>query len=120
MQEDEDEGTGPHASPATPRRAPRRCGSPANGTGWLDPGLMHHAVIPEVPPPGARLHYRFGSDSTGWSRAFSAAAQPAPGSATKFLVFNDVGMPAPVLFNTPKRWGAGAAGRGSVEAADQG
>lgn len=77
------------------------CGTPANGTGWLDPGWLHHAVIPSIPGPGSRVWYRFGSDAAGWSKAFSFAAPPAPGKGTKFLVFNDVGMSHPVLFNTP-------------------
>ncbi|KAI8476656.1 MAG: Metallo-dependent phosphatase-like protein [Monoraphidium minutum] len=77
------------------------CGTPANGTGWLDPGFMHTAAIPQRPSPGARVFYRFGSDATGWSQVFSFRGAPAPGGVTKVLVFNDVGMTNPVLFNTP-------------------
>jgi hypothetical protein len=76
-----------------------RCGAPANSSGWLDPGWLHHAVIPEVPATGMRVHYRFGSDAAGWSRTFSFAGPPPRGGPTKFLVFNDVGMTQPILFH---------------------
>ncbi|GBF92766.1 hypothetical protein Rsub_05135 [Raphidocelis subcapitata] len=75
------------------------CGAPANGSGWLDPGWLHNAALNEAPAPGQRVHYRFGSDATGWSATHSFLAGPPPGSPTRFLVFNDVGMAAPILFD---------------------
>ena len=84
-------GPPPHSTPPA-----HRCASPANDSGWLDPGYMHHAVLPDV--PSARLYYRFGSPAAGWSGTFSAAGQPAKGGDTKFLMFADVGMTQPVLF----------------------
>ena len=35
------------------------CGSPANATGWSDPGLLHRALLTGL-DPGARVFYRVG------------------------------------------------------------
>jgi hypothetical protein len=86
-------------SAAVTYTAAMMCGAPANGSGWLHPGWAHHAVLAEAPAPGQRVHYRFGSDATGWSSIFSFMAGPAAGSPTRFLVFNDVGQPQPILFD---------------------
>ncbi len=98
-------GTSPQAlsnkvlSTAVTYTAAQMCGAPANSTGWLNPGWQHRAVLPVDPAGAGRIHYRFGSDAAGWSdtRSFSVPSQP--GQPTKFLVFNDVGMSHPVLFN---------------------
>lgn len=76
------------SSPVT-YSAAQMCGAPANSTGWLDPGWQHRATISEMPPPGSRLWYRFGSDADGWSAVYSAVAPAAPGAPVKFLTFND-------------------------------
>jgi hypothetical protein len=85
------EQAAPSPSPAT-YGAADLCGAPANSTGFLDPGWLHHVAVPRAVPSGARLWYRFGSDSGGWSEIYSAAGQPQSGASARVLVFNDVGM----------------------------
>lgn len=42
------------------------CGFPANSTGWLDPGILHMAVLPSAPPnglvPSTRYAFTYGSE----------------------------------------------------------
>eukprot|EP00798_Chlamydomonas_sp_ICE-L_P027166 gene27165-2406_t len=78
------------------------CGYPADSEGWLDPGFIHTAVIAaEDLTPNQRFYYQYGSEVVGWSAVQSALTPPPKGSPEpfKFLVFNDVAMTSPILFN---------------------
>lgn len=46
------------------------CGSPATDIGWLDPGMIHYAVIGPL-IPGQLYFYRYGSDINGWSDVYN-------------------------------------------------
>lgn len=64
--------------------------------GWLHPGFFHRALLKGL-TPGARYHYRFGSDSLGFSEEFSFLAAPEVGPHTEFrgLMLADCGQAEP-------------------------
>jgi hypothetical protein len=78
------------------------CGGIAKTIGWRDIGNLHQAVIPssdKAMNPRKRVYYKVGSDADGWSEEFSFLAPPSSNQHLSFLMFNDVGIKLPSLYN---------------------
>lgn len=55
------------------------CGGPASGEGFLDPGMLHTALLTGL-QPGERYRYRVGDAASGlFSAEYSFRGAPAPG-----------------------------------------
>lgn len=70
------------------------CGAPANGIGYMDPGVMQRAVMSGL-QSGQRYYYVVGDkDADTWSAEFSFVAPPAPGphSSASFFAIADLGQ----------------------------
>eukprot|EP00698_Gefionella_okellyi_P020824 TRINITY_DN6617_c0_g1_i1.p1 TRINITY_DN6617_c0_g1~~TRINITY_DN6617_c0_g1_i1.p1 ORF type:complete len:564 (+),score=100.33 TRINITY_DN6617_c0_g1_i1:99-1694(+) len=68
------------------------CGAPATTNGWMNPGLLHNAVLTGL-AANTTYYYRVGEDVYGWSDEFSFVSAPAvtPSAAFKFIVYGDMG-----------------------------
>lgn len=69
------------------------CGSPANSSGWMEPGWMHGAVMSEL-QPSTRYVYWYGDEELGWSEEQHFTSPPAvgPGSSVRLLAVADLGQ----------------------------
>ncbi|KAF6263717.1 Metallo-dependent phosphatase-like protein [Scenedesmus sp. NREL 46B-D3] len=88
-------GTYTHAVPAASSTYTRQelCGPPANSVGYVDPGLLHAALL-EGLVPGRRYYYSVGDGAWGFSPEASFQAAPAvgPSARVKLLAVADLGQ----------------------------
>ncbi|XP_051122030.1 probable inactive purple acid phosphatase 2 [Andrographis paniculata] len=71
------------------------CDAPANDTiGWRDPGFIHDGVMVDL-QQGKRYYYKVGSDSGGWSTAYTFVSPMNEPSETVAFLFGDMGAAAP-------------------------
>jgi hypothetical protein len=66
------------------------CGAPANSTGWMDPGLIHDAVLTNL-KPNQKYYYIYGDSAYSWSSESSFVAAPVPGDNINIIAFGDMG-----------------------------
>lgn len=67
------------------------CGGAAKTNGWMDPGLLHTAVMTQL-KPATRYYYVYG-DSFGWSaeQSFVSAPVVGPDSSFNMVAYGDMG-----------------------------
>ncbi|KAG9439766.1 hypothetical protein H6P81_019931 [Aristolochia fimbriata] len=66
------------------------CDSPANASGWRDPGFIHDAVMKNL-KKGKRYYYMVGSDAGGWSEIHSFISRNQDSDETYAFLFGDMG-----------------------------
>ncbi|DBB10212.1 TPA: hypothetical protein ACH3X3_001785 [Trebouxia sp. C0006] len=68
------------------------CGSPANSTGYIDPGMLHSALLSNL-SYNTRYYYQYGDMSLGMSSVYSFLTGPpvAASSTVHFLMMADLG-----------------------------
>ncbi|PSC73699.1 inactive purple acid phosphatase 27 [Micractinium conductrix] len=69
------------------------CGAPANASGWMEPGMLHGAVMGGLQPLTA-YYYQYGDKELGWSEVESFVSPPAtgPGASVTLLAVADLGQ----------------------------
>lgn len=71
------------------------CDAPANeSVGWRDPGYIHDGVMSNL-KKGKRYFYKVGSDSGGWSPAYSFVSRNEDSDETIAFLFGDMGTATP-------------------------
>jgi hypothetical protein len=75
-------------APHTSHQRSCRCGAscyddPTSSQLYLDPGVLHNAVLQPL-QPARRYYYRFGSSYGGWSEVYSFIAPRVAGDTTPF------------------------------------
>jgi hypothetical protein len=66
------------------------CGAPASGIGWVDPGIIYHALLKQI-PPAATISYRFGSLTSGMTDILKFRSPPGPGNEVRLYAYGDMG-----------------------------
>nr|QOL01233.1 putative extracellular protein TR9_041a [Trebouxia lynnae] len=68
------------------------CGSPANSTGYIDPGMLHTATLSNL-SYNTRYYYQYGDMKLGLSAVYSFLTGPpvGPTSTVHFLAMADLG-----------------------------